>query len=838
MDRAVDQHGWVVFFAVAICACSPAPDSEYFAQAEIRAGDYRLVIDERPRVRLLRVDDELVRFEADGFRLGLAAPVDDAVNYDPYRLWVPTALYVPPVEPTFVTARAARFAGGSEQEIRLTLEYDGGRAATLVARAPGNGRFALTLTPTTGASEVAYLGLRAKADDREGWYGMGEVNDDVNQRGKVRAMQLELDTSTEAGYNDAHAPIPLVIGTRGWGLFVETRLPGAFSLGKEQPDRIDAVFAPGTRASVGIPFHLFGAGHPLDIPKRYFDVTGTPGLPARWALGPWVWRDENEDQAQVEKDLDAIRDLDLATTGYWIDRPYATGVNTFDFEKARFPSPQAMIAKMHALGFRTALWHTPYLDENDPSTKALRDEATAKGYYPKKRGLSLNKWGPILDLTSAEVKSWWRDRLRAYTDMGIEGFKLDYAEDVVISPNAKRLAWEFADGSDERTAHSTMQLHYHGTYAPLLPKDGGFLLTRAARWGDQVHGMIMWPGDLDSSFAKQGEMVSEKGEKYVATGGLPASLINGLTLATVGYPFYGADTGGYRHCPPDNELFSRWFEQTALSSTMQIGTSCNDVAWEPTAKNGFDAAMLERYRSYVRLHLRLFPYLWSHAVRIEQDGRPLMRALGFAHPELGVHPNDIYLLGDELLVAPVVERGKTSRKVIFPAGRWIHWFTGEAIDSKDPLGVEREIAAPLGRLPLFMRAGGLVPMLRPTIDTLSPTTDPKRVDSYATAPGLVYVRGVARHSASFALYDGGKLAETTQSSATTLSFTAGSELVSGAIFELLAADAPANVAAGADLVKQIDLAAVESSGGWYYDGSSKTLWLRVTAGKPVVVTWP
>jgi alpha-D-xyloside xylohydrolase len=382
-----------------------------------------------------------------------------------------------------------------------------------------------------------------------------------------------------------------------------------------------------------------------------------------------------------------------------------------------------------------------------------------------------------------------------------------------------------------------MQLHYHATYAALLPKDGGLLLTRAARWGDQVHGVIMWPGDLDSSFAKQGEVVNAGGMKYTATGGLPASVVAGLSLSTIGFPFYAADTGGYRHCPPDNELFSRWFEQTALSVAMEIGTSCNDVAWEPTAQNGFDAAMLDRYRSYVRLHLRLFPYLWSYALRMQTDGRPIMRALGLAHPELGVHPNDTYLLGDELLVAPVLERGKTSRTVRFPAGKWLHWFTGEPISSDPPLGVTRDIDAPIGRLPLFLRADGLVPLLRPTIDTLSPTTDPKRVDSYATDPGRLFVRGVARSNASFALFDGGKISQSTKDGETTLFYSAGSEMVAGAIFELMDAPQPAKVSAAGVVTQQADLAAVEAKGGWFYDDKAMTLWVLVSSGTPARVSF-
>jgi alpha-D-xyloside xylohydrolase len=424
-----------------------------------------------------------------------------------------------------------------------------------------------------------------------------------------------------------------------------------------------------------------------------------------------------------------------------------------------------MIAKMHQLGFRTALWHTPYLDDGDAATETLRAEAEDNGYYPLESALELNSWGTPIDFTNDDARAWWQAQIQRYIDLGIEGFKLDYGEDVLNGLFVNRTPWRFADGSDERTMHKRYTWHYHRTYAEILPEDGYFLLCRAGTYGDQVHGSIVWPGDLDASFARHGDHVDEE-ESYVAVGGLPASIIAGLSLGPSGFPFYGADTGGYRHSPTDKELFMRWFEQTAFSTVMQIGTSANDVAWELGGANGFDQEMLDSYRVYTRIHLRLFPYLWSYATRLASDGRPIARALGLAYPELGVHPDDVYLLGDAILVAPIVERGATERSVHFPAGRWVHWFSGEIFEGPG----EQLVAAPLGQLPAFIAEAGLVPLLRPTIDTLAPTTDPARVDSYDDDPGLVYARGVAHGTASFALFDGGTLSQ--QSSAGAASSTA------------------------------------------------------------------
>ena len=102
-----------------------------------------------------------------------------------------------------------------------------------------------------------------------------------------------------------------------------------------------------------------------------YAVTGAPRLPARWALGPWIWRDENKDQPQVEDDLERIRSLDLATTGVWIDHPYSSEIGAFDFDPARYTDAGGMIAKARSLGLRAALWHVPYLDEQAAGTASI-----------------------------------------------------------------------------------------------------------------------------------------------------------------------------------------------------------------------------------------------------------------------------------------------------------------------------------------------------------------------------------------------------------------------------------------------------------------------------------
>jgi len=818
-----------------MCGCS---DSGNGGRTRIEQGDFQVAFDQKSLTLTLEKDDQaLLTFPADGLQLGRVDALDDESSYDPWPMLSDDQLaeYIPPKGLRWLKVTGAEVTEATETHATIALTYSDKKQAALRIELTGEGNYRAVLTPGAEGSAVAFFRLQPRVDPLEGFYGLGAVLDSVNHRGKVRAMQLEIGTNLESGYNEAHVPVPFLVGTNGWGLFVENSYPAVFGVAVEEEDRLEVIFGTGSASTDGLVFHLFAAQHPLDVTRHYYDVSGYPLLPAPWALGPWLWRDENDDQAQVISDVNTMRDLDLAASGIWIDRPYASGVNSFDFDSAMFDDPAAMIAEVHDLGFRLALWHTPYLDESDPDTATLNQTAQQNGYFPPRHGILLNHWGIPLDFTNPDAFAWWQDLIKNYTDAGIEGFKLDYGEDVVPGLLGARNRWQFFDGRDERTMHAQYQIGYHQAYAGMLPASGGFLLCRGGTYGDQVNVSVIWPGDLDANMARHAEEVTDNGDSYVAVGGLPASVVYGLSLGPSGFPFYGADTGGYRHSPPDKETFTRWFEQTALSSVMQIGTSTNDVAWEFDPETGFDAEMLDWYRIYVRLHLRLWPYEWTLAKNIAADGRPIQRPLGLQYPQLGEHPDDIYMFGDDLLVAPVLERGQRDKAVIFPPGRWIDWWNGTVYEGDQTVSVD----APLGTLPLFLREGAIVPLLRPGIDTMAPTGQPQRVDSYASTPGVLYPRVAAGEASAFVLFDGTELRQERTSSGITLYAKGGADFDNGVLFEVLAFGAAGPQSVNVDQTPLNQLASLEdlesAEAGWFYTSDRNgSLFVKVSGGEHTI----
>lgn len=788
---------------------------------------YRVTANADGALALTRGNAVLARLPADAFALGLVDAVEDRFNYSPYQLVLASSLYKPPKGFRWVEAESRTVTSATATKVDLALTFAEGRTATLTVEEQAPGRFALRLTPAPGDAPVAFVRVRLGTTATERFYGLGEYFDHVEHRGRLRAMHIESDSEVESDYNEAHVPVPLLVGTSGWGVFVKSMLPMVFDVAARQADAVDVIVGATFLQPDGLEFYLYGAERGIDITRKYYDTVGDPGIPPPWALGPWIWRDENRDQAQVEDDIAKIRSLDLATTGLWIDRPYATSVNSFDFDARKFSDPTAMIARIKGAGLRFALWHVPYLDRNSDRSRTLDDEAKARGYYPPKTGLALNQWGTLLDFTNPAALAWWTGLVRGYTAQGVNGFKLDYGEDVVLGILGVRNRWQFADGSDERTMHRRYTLLYHQAYVDALPGDGYFLLCRNGGWGDHRNQIIVWPGDLAADTSTHREVVTgDDGKPYGSVGGLPAAVVAGQSLGVSGYPFFASDTGGYRHAPPTKEVFIRWFQHTALTVAMQVGTSTNDVAWEPTPGNGFDAEVLDLYRAFARLHLRLLPYNWSYVQRIKTDGRAVIRPFGLVYPELGRHPDDEYLLGDHLLVAPVVKTGVRARPIVFPPGDWYDWFTGEKIAGA---GVERDVAVPLNKLPLYLAAGGTVPLLRPTIDTLDAAVDPS-VDTFAAEKGRLWLRFVpTRAKGAFTVYDGTTIEHVTAADGEiTVKVKPGSDFAKGVVLEMFASGT-------APTVVIVDGAAVPEKGDVLGTGATGRRWEPDTAGGTLFV---
>lgn len=662
-------------------------------------------------------------------------------------------------------------------------------------------------------------------------YGTGDAPARANVAGTVRELQLRVDTGSESSLNEAHVPVPLLLWPRrNLGLFVADDRPGALDIAATAADRTTATFTLPARGPYRI--YIFVAPSPLDLVRRYVALTAKPAVPPRWAFAPQQWRNVWNSSAEVRADAADMRSRHIPGSVMWIDNPWQTAYNTFVVDEARLAAPQQLIADLRAQGYNVLFWSTPYVGTT-AATAADHAEGAARSFFvTDDAGRPIDfPWqngpGALVDFTRDGAAAWWRERIARVVGIGAAGFKLDFGEEVVPDLGGSVFEMRLAAG-DNASHHARYAEGYHDAYLGALPPGDGFLITRAGAWGEQAKNTAIWPGDLDSDFSEHGV---DNGEGKRNVGGLPSAISRGLSLAVSGYPFYGSDIGGFRGFPTTEALL-RWAAYAAYGTIMQLGGGGKSHnPWDATL---FDPGADAVYKTYADIHMQLNPWLWTLALAAGRDGTPVTVPARFAHD--CACDDAMFLVGGDLLVAPVIAAGATTRTAVLPPGPWIDRATGLAVnaDGRTPITVP----APLGVIPTWQRVGSIIPTFARAADTLLPATAPG-VTSYADpALGrelrLAYVPPISLEgSAAIGLHDGANASGS----------GAGITLVGGAEYTVFTIDvdardpivgptftAPVAVSVdGADLPAVTDVTACAAPGCWRFDAAAKRLLARVFA---------
>jgi alpha-D-xyloside xylohydrolase len=595
-----------------------------------------------------------------------------------------------------------------------------GNRATITLTSDGPSEITMHVEMDAAATDSALMRFVLATDD--GHYdGLGERFEGSDARGHRVPMQLSVTERTrESSTNEAHVPVPFLVDSHGYGVFVESREAGAFDVGATADGEMRSSFEGRV-----LDLHFYFGSHPADVIAGYVRHTGLPILPPRWAFAPQHWRNEWTDRAELEGDMSAIRSLHIPCTAFWIDNPWETSYNDHVFDATRFTDPPGMLAEIRHRGFRTLVWTTPYL-ESPPAGMPAENRAETLYTQAEAQQLMIRagdgsvltapsaggccSGGGMMDFTSETAIGLWQDQLDPVVSIGVRAFKLDYGEDVITAISPTRPNWVYSDGRTNRELHNVYATLYHQPYRRALDAgstEGGFLLARAEAWGGQTVTDVIWPGDLDSDMSVTTDS---------NVGGLPASISALISLAASGFPSFAADTGGFRtaHDTPDGlpsrETLLRWAEHNAFSPFLQLGGG--GVSHNPWM---YDAEAGTIYAGLARAHMDLVPYFRVLAIRAHTDGTPPVLHPSMVYPMDAASRVDInaYMIGDDLFVAPVTVVGATTRAVHLPPGRWVHWFTG-----MEMMG-DVTVDAPIGSPPVFLRVGAIVPMLPSDIDTLA-----------------------------------------------------------------------------------------------------------------------
>lgn len=504
-------------------------------------------------------------------------------------------------------------------------------------------------------------GIREEfADQGEHYYGIWEMpfGGNLDNRGADHDF---LGMRRYPGVNYSSARAPFYATSRKYGIYVETTGKGHYTValaGKtsfsffDHQLRYDIIYGP-TYA---------------DILQRYNTLAGPPFLPPLWAFGSIWWRDDYHDdlrraknaQQKVIEDADRLRELHIPAGAIWLDRPYGTGEmgwGNMDFDSS-FPDPPGMISELHDRGMNLLLWIA------NRAWNQLLEEGLARQYLFYGRGSAA-------DMRNPEAYAWFKEKLHAYVQMGIKGYKIDRGEEDELPLSVENL-----------NAILFPKMAAEGLRA--VNGDDFFNFTRNVNDTARKYTAV-WNGDTRSTFA-----------------GLQAAVKTALRSGAINFPTWGSDTGGYIGVP-DKELFARWLEFSAYSPMMEILLGPRRTIWDD-----YDQELVDIARSQVAAHQDLIPYTRSYVYQATQSGMPVMQALAFAYPDDTALSDmwDEYLFGSELLVAPVTSAGATERSVYLPEGRWLDYNDKYTVFSGKSTITAK---APLQEIPLFVREGAFVP---------------------------------------------------------------------------------------------------------------------------------
>ncbi len=640
--------------------------------------------------------DKAVLVQDHFLSIGTTAAIDEGHYYDPRG------------DGEVTLAQVDRAIGSDGEWVVL----DGGTRIQLSECAVAN--CAVLDIDASKHERAVQLQLTLPKEAAEALYGTGDAPVRANVAGTVREMSLRVDLMSHSSLNETHVPVPLVMWPRRLvGMFVADDRPAALDLGATQPDLVTATFTLPARGTYRI--HLFGEVTPEGLVHKYIALTAKPAVPPRWAFAPQQWRNVWNSSDEVRGDAAEMRTRKIPGSVMWIDNPWQTGYNTFVVDQTRFVGPQQLIADLTAQGYKVLFWSTPYVGKT-PELAADHSEGNQNKFFvTDDSGITVDwPWqngpGALVDFTRDGATAWWRQRINRVVSLGASGFKLDFGEELVPDLAGTLVPFLLA-GGDNSTHHNRYAAGYHDAYLGALPPGDGFLITRAGAWGEQATNTAIWPGDLDSDFSEHG--VLRDGKRNI--GGLPTAISRGLSLSVSGYPFYGSDIGGFKGFPTTEALI-RWAEYAAFGTIMQLGGGGKSHnPWDTTL---FDPGAEAIYRTYAELHMLLNPLLWTLAQRAGMDGTPVTRPARFIHD--CACDDAMFLLGTDILVAPVVTAGATTRTVVLPPGTWVSRATGATVvaDGRTPMTVP----APLDTLPIWYRADALVPMFARVADTLLPAT--------------------------------------------------------------------------------------------------------------------
>jgi alpha-glucosidase len=534
-------------------------------------------------------------------------------------------------------------------------------------------------------------------------YGLGDKPGCLNRRGYV---YVNWNTDNPAPHVDSFKslyksiPFFMVLGENYcYGIFADNTYKTTFDFGFESSEYYVVSHEKGF-----LDYYFFPGEKPSDVVKKYTGLTGTTPLFQRWIYGSHQSRWGYCSQDEILGIAEAFEKNEIPCDVIHMDIDYMDGYRVFTFDKERFPDTKALSETLADKGIKL-------ISIIDPGVK--KDEA----YFMYQEGMEMDAFahdaqGAVYenavwpgtsvfpDFSREDVRKWWGEKTKILLDHGIRGIWNDMNEPASFrGPLPDDV--KFAAGAHDEIHNIYGHLMAKATYEGLLEHDNGrrpFVLTRAAYAGSQKY-CGGWTGDNHSIWSH-----------------LTLSLEQICNLSLCGMAMCGSDIGGFGS-DVTPELLVRFYQAAVFAPFFRNHSAVGTRRQEPWL---FDEKTRDAVRKTVRLRYRFIPYIYDLARECERTGEPIVRPLVYEYPHDKMVRNicDEYLLGKFVLVAPVTVPGKFAREVYLPEGEWYDYETNEKYTGGKYILAD----APLDKVPVFIRAGAILPVAEGNIQSTEDIT--------------------------------------------------------------------------------------------------------------------
>lgn len=554
-----------------------------------------------------------------------------------------------------------------------------------------------------------------KMQGNEHFYGLGDKTGFLDKR----CYEYEMwNTDNPAPQVDCfkalYKSIPFFVtltDNHVYGIFMDNTYKGFFNMGQESDDYFYFGAAGGN-----LDYYYIAGENIPEIVRQYTYLTGTCPLPQKWTLGyhqsRWGYKTQ-EDMAYI---AERLRSLEIPCDALHFDIDYMQDYKVFTWNNERYHGdPEAFLEELSQKGFKPVTIIDPGVKQEEGYH--IYDEGVEKGYYAKspEGDIYVNAVWPgdsvFPDFGNPKVRKWWGENHKFLLEKGIRGIWNDMNEPASFKGPLPHDVMFTDEG--EPMEHEEM----HNVYGHLMAKatfegmkqlDGRrpFVITRACYAGTQKYATA-WTGDNQSIWAH-----------------IQMAIPQLCNLGLSGMPFVGTDVGGFG-ADTTKELLLRWVQVGCFSPLFRNHSAMRTRRQEPWQ---FGEEAVDIYRKYVQLRYKLIPYFYDLFYEEEQTGAPIMRPLVFHYEkdEVARTCNDEFLVGDKLLIAPVVQQGMTRRMVYLPEGEWYDYWTHEKFTGKCWIMKH----APLDVCPIYVKAGSIIPTMKPMIYVGEKPLDTLYLDVY------------------------------------------------------------------------------------------------------------